>query len=225
MTSAIAMAFLAGLVGSFGHCVAMCGPLVGAFVLAGSPLGARRSLLGQLAYHAGRITTYAAIGAVMGLTGSFVNVAGRLAGVQQVISIAAGLLMVLLGLGAAGVTQALRRLEARASGKIMAVVRGALAGGGAGRLYPTGLALGLLPCGLSWTAFLGAAGTGSLPEGFLLALAFGVGTVPALLILGAAGAAGASLSPRARAIFLRVGGFVVAALGLVFLLRGVGVIR
>ena len=43
----------------------------------------------------------------MGLTGSFVNVAGRLAGVQQVVAIAAGVLMVLLGLGAAGLSSAL----------------------------------------------------------------------------------------------------------------------
>jgi sulfite exporter TauE/SafE len=216
------MAFATGLLGSFGHCVGMCGPLVGSLALAAAPLGARRSVAGQLAYHAGRITTYAAIGAVMGLTGSFVNVAGRLAGVQQVVSIAAGVLMVLLGLGTAGVSAALRRLEARASGKVMALVRGVLAGGGPGRLYPTGLALGLLPCGLSWTAFLGAAGTGSLPEGLLLALAFGLGTLPALLLVAAAGVA---VGQKARGLLARAGGVLVAALGVVFLLRGAGVVR
>ena len=68
MTSAVAMAFATGLLGSFGHCAAMCGPLVVSLGLSAAPLGTRRSLLGQLAYHAGRITTYAAVGAVMGLT-------------------------------------------------------------------------------------------------------------------------------------------------------------
>ncbi len=183
------MAFVTGLLGSFGHCAAMCGPLVGSLALAAAPLGARRTLAGQLAYHAGRVTTYAAVGAIMGLTGSFVNVAGRLAGVQQVVALAAGVLMVLLGAGAAGLSTALRRLEARASGRVVGAVRGLLEGGGPGRLYPTGLVLGLLPCGLSWTVFLGAAGTGSLPEGLLLALAFGLGTTPALLLVGAAGSA------------------------------------
>ena len=108
------MAFLTGLLGGFGHCVAMCGPLVGSFALASGALGPRRSLAGQLAYHAGRVTMYAAIGAVMGLTGAFVNVAGRLAGVQQVIAVAAGVLMILLGLGSAGLSGALTALVTRA---------------------------------------------------------------------------------------------------------------
>ena len=222
LTSAVGMAFATGLLGSFGHCAGMCGPLVGSLALAAAPQGARRSVSGQLAYHAGRVTTYALVGAVMGLTGSFVNVAGRLAGVQQVISIAAGVLMILLGLGTAGVSTLLRQLEARASGKVMVLIRRVLSGGGGGRLYPTGLALGLLPCGLSWTVFLGAAGTGSLAEGMLLALAFGLGTVPALLLVAAAGVA---LGQRARSVLARLGGVLVAILGVVFLLRGAGVIR
>lgn len=220
MSGAVTMAFVTGFLGGFGHCVAMCGPLVGSLALAAAPLGARRSLGGQLAYHAGRITTYATVGAVMGLTGSFVNVAGRLAGVQQIIAVAAGALLILVGLGAAGVTEALRRLEARASGKVLALVRRVLSGGGAGRLYPTGLVLGLLPCGFSWTAFLGAAGTGNAAEGLLLALAFGLGTTPALLLVGAAGAA---FGARARGVFTRVGGVLVALLGVLFVLRGAGV--
>lgn len=220
MSGPIAMAFVTGLLGSFGHCVGMCGPLVGSLALVTGPLGARRSLAGQLAYHAGRVTTYGAVGAAMGLTGAFVNVAGRLAGVQQAVSVGAGALLILLGLGAAGVNEALRRLEARASGRVMALVRGALAGGGPGRLYPTGLALGLLPCGFSWTAFLGSAGTGSAVEGLLFALAFGLGTVPALLL---AGVAGSAIGARARGVFARLGGVLVALLGVVLVLRGLGV--
>jgi uncharacterized protein len=219
VTSAVAMAFATGLLGSFGHCVGMCGPLVGSLALAAGPLGARRAVLGQLAYHAGRVTTYAALGAAMGLTGSFLNVAGRLAGLQQAVAVLAGALMILLGLGAAGLSAALKRVEARASARVVALVRSLLDGGGAGRLYPTGLALGLLPCGLSWTAFLGAAGTGSVAEGFLLALAFGLGTVPALLAVGAAGAA---LGARGRGRLARAGGVLVALLGVLFVLRGAG---
>jgi sulfite exporter TauE/SafE len=219
VTDAVAMAFVTGLLGGFGHCIAMCGPIVGSFALATGSLGARRSLTGQLAYHAGRITTYALLGAAMGLSGSFVNVAGRLAGLQDAVAIVAGVVMVLAGLGAAGVSPALKRLEARASGKVVALVRGVLAGGGPGRLYPAGLALGILPCGLSWTIFLGAAGTGSLPEGLLLALAFGLGTVPALLLVGAAGAL---LGARARGVLSRLGAIAVAALGAMLVARGLG---
>jgi uncharacterized protein len=221
VTAAVAMAFATGLVGGFGHCAAMCGPIVGSFALAAAPLGARRSLLGQLAYHAGRVTTYALVGAVMGLTGSFVNVAGRLAGVQQVVAVLAGVLMVLVGIGVAGLSAALRRAEARASARIVRIVREILSGGGPGRLYPTGLVLGLLPCGLSWTLFLGAAGTGTAVEGFLVALAFGVGTVPALLLVGVASAA---VGGRARGRLARAGGVLVALFGVFLVLRGLGVL-
>jgi sulfite exporter TauE/SafE len=82
--------------------------------------------------------------------------------------------------------------------------------------------MGLLPCGLSWTVFLGAAGTGSLPEGLVVALAFGLGTTPALLL---AGAAGAAVGASARGVLLRAGGAAAALLGLFLLLRAAGVIR
>lgn len=217
---AVAGAFAMGLLGGFGHCLAMCGPLVGAFALAAGPLGTRRALAGQLVYHAGRITTYALLGATLGATGAFLDLAGRLAGVQGAVSIAAGVLMILLGLGTAGVSGALARLEATASARFVGLVRGLLGGeGGAGRLYPLGLALGFLPCGLSLQAFLAAAGTGHPAAGLLVALAFGVGTVPALLL---AGWAGAAMGGRARGILRRAGGAVVALLGALFVARGLG---
>ena len=220
MTSAIAVAFVTGLVGSFGHCAGMCGPLVGSFALAAAPLGARRALLGQLAYHAGRVTTYALVGAAMGLTGSFVNVAGRMAGLQEVVAVAAGALMVLMGLGAAGLLAFARRAEERVAGKVFRAVRGVLEGGGIGRYYALGLVLGFLPCGLSYSAFGGAAATGSLPRGLLFALAFALGTVPALLLVGGLASA---ISPRLRGALYRLGGVAVAVVGLLFVLRGLGV--
>ncbi len=219
-TAALGAALAAGLLGGFGHCLGMCGPLVGAFALAAGPRGTARALQGQLAYHAGRITTYALVGAAMGLTGSFVNVAGQLAGVSAVASVVAGALMIAMGLGAAGLVEAARRLEARAASRVSRLARGLLEGGAAGRLYPVGLVLGLLPCGLSWSLFVGAAGTGSAAAGFLLALVFGVATLPALLL---AGTAAGLLGARARGALYRAGGLLVAALGLAFLLRGLGV--
>jgi uncharacterized protein len=220
VTATLATAFATGLLGGFGHCLPMCGPLVGSFALAAGPRGTGRALQGQLVYHAGRITTYALVGAVMGLTGSFVNVAGRLAGVTAVASVLAGGLMIVMGLGAAGVAVWVKRIEARAAGRVAALARGLLEGGAAGRLYPVGLALGLLPCGLSWTLFLGAAGTGHPVAGLTLALVFGLGTLPALLLAGTASAlAGAHL----RGALYRAGGVLVTVLGVLFVLRGLGV--
>ncbi len=220
MRADLLLAFTTGLLGGFGHCAGMCGPIVASVGLVASPrLGQRRALLGQVLYNAGRITTYASLGAVMGLTGSFVNVAGRLAGVQRAVEVAVGLLMLLLGLGAAGALRPLARLERWASARVLQSTGAVLSGGGAGRFYALGLLLGLLPCGLSWTVLLGAAGTSSLPDGLLLALAFGLGTVPALLVVGGASTV---LSARLRATLYRLGGLSVAILGALFVARGLG---
>lgn len=209
-----------GLLGGFGHCVGMCGPLVGSMSLAAAPaLGPRRAAAGQALYNLGRVTTYAIVGGLMGLTGSFVNVAGRLAGLQEAVAVAAGLLMIAMGLGAAGVSGWARRLEARAGGRVLAAARGVLAEGGPGRFYPLGLLLGLLPCGLSWSAFVGAAATGGLAPGLLFALCFALGTVPALLLVGLGAAV---LGHRLRGALYRAGGLLVALIGVLFAARGLG---
>lgn len=220
MTAQLVLAATTGLLGGFGHCAVMCGPLVASLGLAAPQAGVRRALAGQALYHAGRVTTYACLGAAMGLTGSFVNVAGRLAGLQDAVAVGAGALMVLMGLGAAGVVPAARRAEERVAGKVFRAVRTVLEGGGAGRYYALGLALGFLPCGLSYSAFVGAAATGGLPQGLLFTLAFALGTVPALLLVGGAAAA---LSPRLRGTLRRAGGLAAAAAGVLFALRGLGI--
>jgi sulfite exporter TauE/SafE len=218
LAASLATGFTVGL----GHCTVMCGPVVGSLALAAGGHDARARLGGQLAYHAGRLTTYALLGGVLGATGAFVNVAGRLAGLGDAVAIAAGALLVLVGLSAAGLSAGLRRLEAKLSGSLRRLVHALLEDGGPGRLYPVGLALGVLPCGASWTAFLAAAGTGSPVGGFLLALAFGLGTVPALLLVGALSAV---VGVRLRGVLYRAGGVLVAVMGVVFLLRGLGLLR
>lgn len=216
-----------GLLMGFSHCLGMCGPLVAGFSLGaglapGAPGSPQRSILStaaaQLPYHLGRVTTYAALGALLGATGAFVNVAGRLAGVGEVMALLAGALMVALGLGVAGVTARLARLEASASRRLLQLLRPLLQGGPS-RLYPLGLALGFLPCGVSWTIFLGAAASGGPVPGLLMALAFGLATVPGLLLPALLGAL---VGQRTRGALRRAGGLVVAALGLLFILRGLG---
>jgi len=212
------LAFGTGFLGGFGHCVGMCGPLLLAFGLA-APDAPARGLRPQLAYHAGRITTYGLVGAVMGLAGSFVNVAGRLAGFQDAVAVLAGALMVALGVGAAAATGGLRSLEGRLVGPVVRAARG-LVEDAVGRAYPLGLVMGLLPCGLSYSAFAGAAATGGPAAGLLFTLAFGAGTLPALL---AAGWAAGLLSARARGAVYRAGGVLVALIGVLFVLRGLHV--
>jgi sulfite exporter TauE/SafE len=219
--ASLPIALATGFLGGFGHCVAMCGPLVGALGISAPPgIPARQALLPQLAYHLGRITTYGTIGAVMGLFGSFVNVAGRMAGWQDVVAVLAGLLMVAMGLGAALQSLWVKSAEGLLAGRVLSAVR-RLAGHEAPvRAYPLGLVLGFLPCGLSYSAFAAAAATGSPVAGMAIALAFGAGTLPALLL---AGAVVSALSFRARGLLQRAGGGLVALLGVLFVLRGLRV--
>jgi len=221
MDATLPIALATGFLGGFGHCVAMCGPLVGALGISAPPgIPARRALAPQLAYHLGRITTYGLIGALMGLFGSFVNVAGRLAGLQDVVAVLAGALMIAMGIGAASHSLWVKSAEGRVAARIFSAVRKLAGHEAPARAYPLGLALGFLPCGLSYSVFAASAATGSPARGLMLALTFGAGTLPALLL---AGAVVAVLSARARGLLYRLGGALVALLGLLFVLRGLHV--
>ncbi len=216
--------FAAGALGSFGHCVGMCGPLIAALSL---PLGKGRLLPANLFYHLGRITTYGLLGGITGITGSFVGVASRIGALQQAVLTAAGLLIVLTGLLLGGWIPGLRTGEGgggryRIAGRI---VRAAAEGASPGACFPMGLALGFLHCGLVYGALLSSARigmeAGNLAEGFLkgvlLMVLFGAGTVPGLLIVAkTASLLGAGL----RARLYRASAVLLVIVGIVFTVRG-----
>jgi len=213
------LALTTGLLGSFGHCLGMCGPIVASYTLSSSsgsrPLFDR--LIPHFLYHGGRITMYAFIGAFMGLSGSFVNVAGSIAGLQNAVAVVAGIVMVLMGLSIAGIAGRTAWLE-RHNSVVLRYAKQVMSARSLLRYFPLGLILGLLPCGLSYTIFIAAAGTGGLLPGMVTALLFGIGTLPALLLFGAAlGYFSASLRSR----IYRAGGALVIIMGLYFIERGI----
>jgi sulfite exporter TauE/SafE len=224
--------FVAGLAGGFGHCAGMCGPLVAsASVLSGASGRSRADARGaaltawQMAYHGGRLATYALLGALLGTLGSLPAMTGALGPLQRWVWIAAGILMVIMGLAAAGIP-VLSRLSRSAEAGVAAVVpawparaASALADRGPIAALPLGLLNGLVPCGLLVPVELAALAAGSPGLGALTMLAFGLGTLPALIAIGAvAGLLGA----RGRAWMVGIGGIVVAALGAFYLVRAVG---
>lgn len=213
------LALTTGLLGGFGHCIGMCGPLVASYALAGNYGPARtvaRSLPAHLLYNAGRILTYAVIGAVMGLSGSFLNIAGRLAGIQNAVAACAGILMIVMGLGIAGVWGKHGWIE-RHNITVLRAARRLQLSSSPLRYFGLGLVLGLLPCGLSYTIFIAAAGTGGAIAGMTTALLFGLGTLPAMLAFGAVLS---TLSARLRGGVYRAGGVLVIIMGVYFLYRG-----
>ncbi len=196
-------AFMLGLAGSL-HCAGMCGPLALALPHPGG--GARGFVASRLAYNAGRIVTYSALGLVFGLLGRTL----ALAGIQRWLSVGAGSLMLLgllfstrLGAGTPAVRAVLR---------LKATFGSLLRRRSLGSLGLLGLLNGLLPCGLVYAACAGATATGGLLSGLAYMACFGLGTLPLMLGIGLTGRA---FSPALR---FRLQQLVPASLALVALL-------
>jgi sulfite exporter TauE/SafE len=164
----------------------------------------------------GRITTYGLLGAFMGLSGSFVNSAGRLAGIQNAVAVMAGLLMIVMGMSIAGLLGPAAWIEKHNSSVLRAASR-FTGSPSAFRFYPLGLLLGLLPCGLSYTVFIASAGTGGMLSGAATSVLFGLGTLPALLLFGTLFSV---LTPSLRGRLYKAGGVLVIAMGIYYLARG-----
>jgi sulfite exporter TauE/SafE len=211
-----ALALLTGLLGSFGHCLGMCGPLSAAAALRAGNENPRAAFQAVASYQLGRVFTYGFLGALMGLSGSFVDSAGRLVGLQQLVGLLAGVFMVLTGLGFVSSAAWLQRLERAIAAPLMAALPSLERVGGRGRAFFTGLGLGFLPCGLSYSIFIGAAASGGPAQGWLYASAFGLGTTPALLGVGLAVG---SIAPCWRARLHRLGGVAVMGRGVWLVVR------
>lgn len=161
-----------------GHCVAMCGGIAAALALQAPDR--RHALWHQL----GKLLGYTLLGAAAGALGAGVFAAADIAEAGRVLRGIAGLALALLGLRlllALPPWPPLERLAARVWRRGLAPLAQRLMRSGS---VPGALALGVvwgwLPCGLSWTALLGAATTGDAASGALLMAAFGLGTLPAL---------------------------------------------
>lgn len=203
-----------GLLGGFGHCVGMCSPFV-LFVSRryAPPEGGRRAaFVAQLWYTLGRILTYVALGALAGALGGVVQLAGALLGLQRAASVVAGATLVLWALVAlADIVPGLA-----GGGKLFARVAGVLKGRVPSHPFPLGLFLGLLPCGLLYSAVLAAVARGGALDGAAALALFGLGTAPALLGVSLAD----ELLTRHRASFNRLSQIFLLAMGVWFLWSG-----
>lgn len=203
-----------GLLGGFGHCVGMCSPFV-LFVsrrYAAPEAGRAAAFRAQLWYTAGRVLTYVALGALAGALGGVVEMAGSLLGLQRAASVVAGGALVLWALVA--LSDLVPGLDT--GGKLFGRVAGALKGRVPGHPFATGLFLGLLPCGLLYSAVLAAVARGGALDGALALALFGLGTAPALLGLSLAD----ELLARRRAFVNRLSQLFLLAMGAWFLWTG-----
>ena len=184
LSPVLAAAFGAGLLGS-AHCLGMCGGISGLFAVGATVTSMKTQLPLAIAYNVGRVLSYAFLGvAVAALGGAAVGMVPSLAGP---VRLASGLLIIVIGLQVAFNWRLLAPVE-----KVGAAIWNRLAPNAKGLIPATniasavglGLIWGWLPCGLVYGALLLAATTADPVGGGLVMVAFGLGTMPAMIATG-----------------------------------------
>lgn len=210
----IVTALLFGLLGSL-HCVGMCGPI--AFLMPVDRSNKLRKFLQILSYHSGRLLTYALIGFLFGAVGERLN----LFGLQQQLSIAVGVMMILAVIipGRIFSRYNLSKPAYKLVGKLKSALGLQLKTKRKSAFFTMGLLNGLLPCGLVYMAVFGALGTGGAFKGSLYMILFGAGTIP---LMTSAIYLGNFLKGKAKNQLVKLIPMFVILMGSLFILRGLG---
>lgn len=172
--------FSAGLLGAL-HCVGMCGGLITACSM---KFGSGPYF--SVSYNSGRLLSYSILGLLMGLLGKALIAAGLFGKFQGIMPVIAGILMILIGLDLLGYIP--ERLKKVTSGLFPRALSDILLGSQLKKRQPApfilGMLNGLIPCGLLYAVGVKAAATADPIQGMLTLIVFGVGTLPALLLVG-----------------------------------------
>lgn len=185
-TLGLGTAFIIGLLGGT-HCIGMCGGITSALSMA-IPTGKgyqKRLLFTLLSYNVGRISSYSFAGLVIG---SF----SWLLADQSIylflgLRTLAAILLILMGIYIAGWGNGLRLIE-KAGGKLWAKIQPI-----SKRVLPVkslkhavllGIIWGWLPCGLVYSTLVWSSMADNPLNSAALMMAFGLGTLPAILTTG-----------------------------------------
>ena len=167
----IGSGFVIGAMGSF-HCIGMCGPLALTITAPGNQkLNAWQSIT---CYNLGRSLTYAIMGILFGLIGSQLHIWG----LQQFITILAGITLLVMVLMNSKFTLPPGKFAKFFSWLQNNIQHYLQKPQTAANVFVTGMMNGLLPCGLVYMAIVAALATGNTWQGSILMLAFGFGTIP-----------------------------------------------
>lgn len=214
------MVFVGGLLGS-SHCVGMCGGFVVSIGAAAATW--RANFIRQLVYASGRIFTYASAGAIVGYGGwRLTKEMPPLVHAQAWLCLAAGALLVVQGLNAAGVGRWLRPTGRRSPCLTAGLLASFLNAPGLSQVFLAGMFNGLLPCGLVYAYLALAASTGNLAAGFLHMALFGLGTLPIMVLTGCGGG---MLGLVGRRRLLHVAAWCVVFTGALSVSRGLAFLR
>jgi uncharacterized protein len=210
-----------GFLGSFGHCLGMCGPLTVAFSLADRTPTWQRKLQFNLLLNLGRILSYSLVGLAIGSIGSILIAGGQLAGIgsdlRRGLAILTGVMLIWFGLGQIQPTwlPALPMLHPIAGKLHDRLSKLMLQLADISPIF-LGLLWGFMPCGFLYAAQIKAAETGDPQKAMMTMLGFGLGTLPMMLGVGISTA---FLSRDRRSQLFRLGGWVTITIGVLTLTR------
>lgn len=205
----ITIAFL----GSFGHCVGMCGGIVIAYssTKVKSNWSKKMQTLVHLLYSFGRVTTYTILGALFGLVGGVVTFDNLTSGILLLVT---GSTMILIGLSLMGKIKFLTTIEHSCSKSPLyqSTFKSLIGSDSLMSFYLLGMLNGLLPCGFVYVFAITAASTGSVFWGAFVMFIFGLSTIPALFSLGFF--IGLFKKTNLRDLFIKIASFLIIGFGL-----------
>ena len=194
----VSAALVTGLLGS-AHCLGMCGGISGLFAVNASITSIKQQLPRAITYNAGRIATYAILGIVVAMLGK--GAVGSIPDLAAPVRLASGLLIILVGLQVAFGWRLLSFVEnvgARLWRRVAPAAKGLVPVENLLQALGLGLIWGLLPCGLVYSVLLLAATTTEPSSGALVMIAFGLGTMPAMVATGISASKLAQFMSRRR---------------------------
>ncbi len=212
MSPEILTAFFIGFFGSL-HCIGMCGPIAIALPV---PDSSNLSFFfGRLLYNIGRVVSYSLIGFLFGLIGQRI----ALAGAQQVVSIALGVIIIIAVL----MPQKQKNffIQHPLVQKVMQPLKSNIGllfkKGTFSSMFTIGILNGFLPCGFVYIGLAGAIASGDAISGAAVMFLFGVGTIPAMFT---ATVFGKFINIGIRTKIRKAVPVLAILLGLMFILRG-----
>ncbi len=207
-------AIILGLLGSL-HCVGMCGPI--AFMLPVDRSNSFRKITQILTYHFGRLLAYSLMGFTFGIVGKSLY----LFGLQQQVSIAIGVLMIIVVIMPVHVFNRynLSKPLYRVISKVKSSLGKALKRKSADTFLTIGFLNGFLPCGLVYMAIFASLAMQSAVMGSSYMLLFGIGTIPLMTM---AIYLGKFLNTTIKQRIQKAIPVFVVVIGVLFILRGLG---
>lgn len=176
-------AFIIGILGS-GHCLGMCGGITSMLTSALPKESSYPKTLLILGYNFGRILSYTLIGAIVGFTGSVAakNIGIPLAGLRIISAV----FLILLGLYIGQWLMWLNRIErfGKSIWKYLSPYsKHFIPVSSPRKAIGLGILWGWLPCGLIYSMLTWSLASGNVFSGALIMTFFGLGTLPALIIM------------------------------------------